>query len=122
MNYDIGIGSCANIESRTVGVRLDSVMVSRLLPDQPWRKSGTSLLNISVDVCSSKRPPAVGSEVYLDRAALSKGATGSLDVMGDGIFVPVKLQRLLVGLDPDPTPAAPTVKGRGSNAKAAKAV
>ena len=92
-------------------------MVSRLLPDQPWRKSGTSLLQISPKVCSSKRPPEVGAEVYLDRAALAKDSKASLDLAGDGVMIPVNLQRLLKDLDPNPAPA-PATKGRGSHSKA----
>lgn len=117
MSYDIGIGKCAAIDANSIGVHLDSVMVSRLLPDQPWRKSGTSLLQISPKVCSSKRPPEVGLEVYLDRAALAKDSKASLDLAGDGVMIPVNLQRLLKDLDPNPAPA-PATKGRGSHSKA----
>ena len=117
MSYDIGIGRCAAIDANSIGVHLDSVMVSRLLPDQPWRKSGTSLLQISPKVCSSKRPPEVGAEVYLDRAALAKDSKASLDLAGDGVMIPVNLQRLLKDLDPNPAPA-PATKGRGSHSKA----
>ncbi|MEO6076124.1 MAG: hypothetical protein ABIP56_04900 [Dokdonella sp.] len=117
MSYDIGIGKCAAIDATSVGVHLDSVMVSRLLPDQPWRKSGTSMLQISLKVCSSKRPPEVGAEVYLDRAALAKDSKASLDLAGDGVMIPVNLQRLLKDLDPNPAPA-PATKGRGSHSKA----
>ncbi|MGB4859924.1 MAG: hypothetical protein WBP11_11435 [Dokdonella sp.] len=117
MSYDIGIGKCAAIDAISVGVHLDSVMVSRLLPDQPWRKSGTSMLQISPRVCSSKRPPEVGAEVYLDRAALAKDSKASLDLAGDGVMIPVNLQRLLKDLDPNPAPA-PATKGRGSHSKA----
>lgn len=117
MSYDIGIGRCAAIDATSVGVHLDSVMVSRLLPDQPWRKSGTSLLQISPKVCSSKRPPEVGAEVYLDRAALAKDSKASLDLAGNGVMIAVNLQRLLKDLDPNPAPA-PATKGRGSHSKA----
>lgn len=117
MSYDIGIGRCAAIDANSIGVHLDSVMVSRLLPDQPWRKSGTSMLQISPKVCSSKRPPEVGAEVYLDRAALAKDSKASLDLAGDGVMIPVNLQRLLKDLDPNPAPA-PATKGRGSHSKA----
>lgn len=117
MSYDIGIGKCAAIDANSIGVHLDSVMVSRLLPDQPWRKSGTSLLQISPKVCSSKRPPEVGLEVYLDRAALAKDSKASLDLAGDGVMIAVNLQRLLKDLDPNPAPA-PATKGRGSHSKA----
>ena len=74
MSYDIGIGLCAGIEGANVVVKLDSAVVSKLIPKQPWRKSGTSLLQFKSDLCSARRPPEVGSEVYLDSAALTKNA------------------------------------------------
>lgn len=117
MSYDIGIGRCAAIDATSIGVQLDSVMVSRLLPGQPWRKTGTSLLQISPKVCSAKRPPEVGAEVYLDRAALAKDSKATLELSGDGKKIAVNLQKLLNDLNPDPAPP-PATKGRGSHSKA----
>lgn len=113
MDYDIGIGRCSGIEGPTVVVELDSAIVSKLVPQQPWRRSGTSLLRMKSDLCSAKRPPEVGAEVYIDRAALSKNAPASLDLAGNGKLVPVDLRVLLRNLDPSQAPVAP-VKGRSS--------
>jgi hypothetical protein len=112
MTYDIGIGVCSGIEGNTVVVSLDSAIVSKLIPNQPWRKSGTSVLRLRNSLCSSKRPPQVGDEVYLERAALTRTATATLDLFGDGEPVSVELIQLLTGLDPQPPVAVAVGKGR----------
>ncbi|TWI00997.1 hypothetical protein IP90_02619 [Luteimonas cucumeris] len=113
MGYDIGIGLCAGIDGANVVVKLDSAVVSKLIPKQPWRKSGTSLLQFKSDLCSARRPPEVGSEVYLDSAALTKNAPASLDLAGNGSSMRVDLRALLSNLDPQPAPVA-AAKGRSS--------
>lgn len=119
MSYDIGIGNCRAIEGDAIVVQLDSVMVNRLAPAAPWRKSGTSTLTLSRKLCSAQRKPAVGEEVYLDRAALSKTAPGKLDLAGDGVQKVVDLRLLLDNLDPLPAPT-PAAKGRSSFGRALK--
>ena len=111
MSYDIGIGSCIAIDGDTVLVKLDSVMVKRLVPTSPWRKSGTSTLTLDRALCSVQRKPAIGSEVYLDHAALTRTARGKLDLYGDGVLQPVDLSQLLDNLHPQPAPT-PSAKGR----------
>ena len=112
MTYDIGIGRCTEVDGDTVVVKLDSVMVKRLSPEQPWQRSGTSLLRLNRKLCSAARPPAPDRELYLDRAALSKRSIGALDLAGDGETISVDLRALLDGLDPQPS-AGPQPKGRG---------
>jgi hypothetical protein len=110
MAYDIGIGICSAIESGQVSVRLDSAMVSKLSPGQPWRRSGTSLLHLDPALCSERKPLEVGSEAYLGRERIGTRATASLDLDGDGTSRTVRLQCLLDGLDPGPAPKP--AKGR----------
>lgn len=114
MSYDIGIGICAAAEGDTVDVRLDSAMLSRLVPNQQWRRSGTSLLRLPARLCSQKRPPTMGSEVYLPHTALAKTAKALLDAEGDGRFVPVDLAVLARGPQPNvvETPAAKSRSAR----------
>lgn len=104
MSYDIGIGICMAIEASRVSVKLDSAMVSRLIPGTPWRRSGTSLLHFDAGLCSERVPPEVGSEIYLGRERIGARATAALDVNGDGRLKTVSLQQLLHGLDPAPAP------------------
>lgn len=118
MSYDIGIGRCAEVGDDTVVVKLESVMVHRLSPDRPWQRSGTSLLRLNRNLCSTTRPPALDREVFLARAALAKRTMGALDLAGDGATIQVDLRALLNDVDPQPS-AGPSVKGRGSERKAA---
>lgn len=106
--YDIGMGRCAEIAGDLVVVKLDSVIVKKLTPHQPWRKSGTSLLRFDRKLCSVKRPPQINQELYLDSAALLRKAPASLDLDGNGDWGPVDLRVILEGLDPQPAPAPKT--------------
>lgn len=118
MTYDIGIGRCTEIADETVVVKLESVMVKRLSPQQPWQRSGTSLLRLNRNVCSQIRPLERDQEVYLDRAALSKRSMGSLDLAGDGATISVDLRALLNDLNPQPS-AGPQSKSRPGDRKQA---
>ncbi|MFC4821866.1 hypothetical protein [Dokdonella ginsengisoli] len=110
MSYDIGIGRCTEVSGDTVVVKLESVMVKRLSPDQPWQRSGTSLLRLNRNLCSAERPPQPDRELYVSRSALSKRSMASLDLAGDGETVSVDLRALLNDLDPQPS-AGPSAKG-----------
>lgn len=114
MTYDIGIGRCAEVGEDTVVVKLESVMVERLSPGQPWRRSGTSLLRLKRNLCSATRPPQQDRELFLDRSALSKRCMGALDLDGDGETISVDLRALLNGVDPQPS-AGPQTKGRSAD-------
>jgi hypothetical protein len=105
LSYDIGMGRCAEIAGDSVVVKLDSVIVKKLTPEQPWRKSGTSLLRFDRKLCSPRRPPQLDQELYLDSAALTRKAPASLDLDGNGAFRPVDLRVILEGLDPLPAPS-----------------
>lgn len=120
MTYDIGIGQCAEVGDDTVVVRLESVMVRRLSPDQPWQRSGTSLLRLNRKLCSALRPPEPEREVYLDRAALSKRSMGTLDLGGGGEKIPVDLRALLTDVDPQPSAGPSATKGRNERKRASR--
>jgi hypothetical protein len=105
MAYDIGMGCCAEISEKSVVVKLDSVMVRKLSPDQPWRRSGTSLLRFDRKLCSATRPPQLNQELYIDSAALARKSPAALDLDGNGINRSVDLRVILDGLDPLPAPS-----------------
>ncbi|MEO5623268.1 MAG: hypothetical protein ABJB02_00940 [Dokdonella sp.] len=111
MSYDIGIGRCTEIGDDTVVVKLESVMVKRLFPTQPWQRSGTSLLRLNRNLCSATRPPEQDRELYIDRAALSKRSMAALDIAGNGSTISVDLRALLNDLNPQPS-AGPQSKSR----------
>lgn len=104
MAYDIGLGRCRAIDAESVVVELDSVIVRKLLPDVPWRRSGTSLLRCDRRLCSDRRPPQLGEELYLDSTQLSRAAPAELDLEGNGRRRTVDLRIILEGLDPLPAP------------------
>jgi hypothetical protein len=118
MTYDIGIGRCTEVADETVLVKLESVMVKRLSPKHPWQRSGTSLLRLNRNLCSSIRPLEPDQEVYLDRAALSKRSMAALDIAGNGATVSVDLRALLNDLNPQPS-AGPQSKSRPGDRKQA---
>ena len=117
MTYDIGIGRCTEINDDTVVVKLESVMVKRLSPEHPWQRSGTSLLRLNRSLCSAVRPPERDSELYLDRAALSKRSMAALDLAGDGETISVDLRALLNDLNPQPSAGPQTKGGRSGDRK-----
>ena len=108
--YDIGVGRCCAIGDGVVLVMIDSVIAKRLLPDEPWRRSGTSVLRCDRKACSQRRPPVVNEELYLDSAALARHASAALDLLGNGDFQPVDLKAILIGLKPLPAPPAVSKK------------
>ncbi len=121
MSYDIGIGRCTEMSGDTIVVKLESVMVQRLSPGQPWQRSGTSLLRLSRKLCSTARPPQLERELFLARSALAKRSMASLDLAGDGNTIQVDLRALLEDLDPQPS-AGPSAKGsRGAVRRALEA-
>ncbi|MGO1070497.1 hypothetical protein [Lysobacter sp. CA199] len=106
--FDIAVGRCESIDNKTVTIELDSAVVSRLVPGHPWRTSGTSRLKLDIGLCSQRRPPAVGAETFLQREALLKNPTASLDLLGDGNYAPVRLKTL--GTDTEPEVVGPASK------------
>lgn len=112
MGYDIGIGLCISTDAAGVAVKLDSAMVSKLVPGRGWKRSGTSLLRFAPAVLSDHRPPRVGEEIYLARESIADHPDAELDLEGDGHPVPVDLRRLLDGLNPETKPQTPVNRNK----------
>lgn len=103
MNFDIGIGRCVEISADLVVVKVDSVILRKLMPQIPWRRTGTSLLRCDRKACSKERPPQIDAELYLDSKAL-RGSRAFLDLEGDGTFLKVDLSVIADSIDaPSPT-------------------
>jgi hypothetical protein len=99
--FDIAVGRCESIENKTVTVKLDSAIVSRLVPGHPWRTSGTSRLKLDIELCSLRSPPVVGAETFLQREALLRNPAASLDLLGDGNYTSVRLKSLGANTEPE---------------------
>ena len=97
MSFDFGMGRCAEITDDFVIVKLDSVLVHKWFPLEPWRRPGTSLLKFDRKLCSAERPPQIDQEIYINSESLKRKTMGSLD---------------LDGVDPMPPPA-PKPKSNG---------
>ena len=108
--YDIGIGRCEAIEGDIVYVRLDALIAKRLAPESPWNRSGTSVLRCRLGLCSQRRPPRVGDELYLDSAELTRAAPAEIDALGNGKFRAVDLRVVLTAMSPIPAAPAPSAK------------
>lgn len=106
MSFDVGVGRCSELTDETVTVKLDSVLVHKWFPEEPWRRPGTSLLRFDRRLCSAERPPRVDEEIYVSAKSLSGKATGSLDLKGDGSSRTTVDLRRIVDVQPMPPPAA----------------
>jgi hypothetical protein len=105
MPFDVGMGRCIEITDESVTVRLDSVLVHKWFPAEPWRRPGTSLLKFDRKLCSTERPPQLDQEIYVNSDSLKRKATGSLDLDGNGKRTTVDLRAVLDGVQPLPAPA-----------------
>ena len=111
MSFDVGMGRCTEITEESVTVKLDSVMVHKWLPAEPWRRPGTSLLKFDRKLCSTERPPQLNEEIYVNADSLKRKALGSLDLDGNGAHnMTVDLRIILDGVNPMLQPPAPKPK------------
>jgi hypothetical protein len=106
MSFDVGLGRCSELTDDSVTVKLDSGLVHKWFPLEPWRRPGTSLLSFDRKLCSTERPPQIDQEIYINTDSLKRKATGSLDLDGSGANrMLVDLRVILDGVDPMPPPA-----------------
>lgn len=113
MSFDVGMGRCTEITDESVTVKLDSVLVHKWFPLEPWRRPGTSLLKFERKLCSTERPPQLNEEIYINSDSLKRKIMGSLDLDGSGAkHTSVDLRIILDGVEPMPPPA-PKAKPNG---------
>jgi hypothetical protein len=113
MSFDVGLGRCTELTDESVTVKLDSGLVHKWFPQEPWRRPGTSLLKFDRKLCSTERPPQIDQETYINTDSLKRKATGSLDLDGSGANrTIVDLRVILDGVDPMPPPM-PKPKSNG---------
>lgn len=104
MNYDIAVGPCVALEGDHVIVKLEGVLLRKLLPDFPFAVRTSALLRVPLTVCSQSRPPRPGQEVYLDFARVEAGSEAWVDPAGDGHYEKVDIRQLLQNLNPSTAP------------------
>lgn len=105
MSFDVGMGRCTEITDDSVTVKLDSVLVHKWFPAEPWRRPGTSLLKFDRKLCSTERPPQLDGEIYVNSDSLKRKIMGWLDLDGSGSNqASVDLRVILNGVEPMPPP------------------
>ena len=113
MSFDVGLGRCTELTDDSVTVKLDSILVHKWFPEEPWHRPGTSLLKFDRKLCSTERPPQLDQEIYVNTDSLKRKAVGSLDLDGSGAKrAIVDLRIILEGVEPMPPPA-PRPKSNG---------
>ena len=113
MSFDVGMGRCTELTDEFVTVRVDSVLVHKWLPQEPWRRPGTSFLKFDRKLCSTERPPEIDREIYINTDSLKRKTTASLYLDGDGTSrTTVDLRAVLNGVDPMPPPEPKPKNGR----------
>jgi hypothetical protein len=114
LSYDIAVGRCTGVTEQHALVKVEGAMLRRLRPGQAFGVQTKACLRVPLSVCSKQRTPRAGEELYLDYDSVSAGAEASLDVEGDGQFVPADIRLLVDKLDPIPRPQ-PSQKHRAAN-------
>lgn len=100
MNYDIAVGPCVALEGGFVIIKLEGVLLRKLLPSFVFKVRTDALLRVPLALCSQSRPPQPGQEVYLDFSRVEAGMEAFVDPGGDGHYETVDIRQLLQNLNP----------------------
>ena len=111
MSFDIAIGRCLEVGKNFAVAKLDGAMLRKLRPASTFVGQPDVRLRVALSICSTRRPPCAGQELFLDYAKVLAGAETSLSTqeLDDGVAVDVRL--IAYGMDPMPRPA-PEQKAR----------
>ncbi len=112
MNFDIAIGTCIEIGDTSATVRLDNAMLRRLCPTLKVGVPPKARLRVPLAICSSRRPPRDGQELFLDYEQTLQAADAWLDSGGDGEFVAIDARVLASDIDPSTQPEPSRKPGR----------
>lgn len=112
MSYDIALGKCVSLDAEIAQVAIDTSVLRKLSPLSAPTIPPKAFLRIPIFVCSSKREPRRGQELFVDFEKIKAGCDAMLDVLGDGDFRPTDLRKLLVNMNPGERPP-PAAKSRG---------
>lgn len=104
MSFDIAIGRCLELDEHVAVVKLDGAMLRKLCPAFVFAVQTQARLRVPLSVCSGRRPPRPGEELFLDYARTRSGIESWIDVHGQGDYRSTDIRLLAGGLDPMPRP------------------
>ncbi|WP_257385062.1 hypothetical protein [Tahibacter caeni] len=114
MSFDIAIGRCVELGERFAVARLDGALLRKLRPAYAFVGQPGARLRVPLSVCSTRRPPVMDQELFLDYAKVAGGAEASLILLGQDDYTDTDIRLIASGMEPLPRPA-PEPKQRFSD-------
>ena len=111
MSFDIAIGRCLEAGKDFAVAKLDGAMLRKLLPAYAFVGQPDVRLRVPLSICSTRRPPAAGQELFLDHVKVLAGAPASLRTRENDDDIAVDVRLIANDMDPMPRPA-PEQKAR----------
>ncbi|MBL8297542.1 MAG: hypothetical protein JNN30_04255 [Rhodanobacteraceae bacterium] len=99
MSFDIAIGRCLEFDESAAIAKLDGAMLRKLCPTLVFAVQINARLRVPLSICSGRRPPRQGQELFLDYIKTRDGAEAWLDIQGSGHYSAVDIRPLANGLD-----------------------
>jgi hypothetical protein len=112
MSFDIAIGRCIELDDDVAIVKLDGAMLRKLCPTVVFAVQINARLRVPLAICSGRRPPKQGQELFLDYTKTRDGAEVWLDIQGQGNYSAIDVRPLASGLEPMPRPEPERKAGR----------
>lgn len=112
MNFDIAIGPCLSVDEHFAVVKLDGAMLRKLLPGEVFAVQINARLRVPLSICSTRRPPREGQELFLDYEKACDGAETTLDPRGRGEYADIDIRLLTNGIEPAVRPEPERKAGR----------
>jgi hypothetical protein len=112
MSFDIAIGRCLELDENVAIVKLDGAMLRKLCPSIVFAVQTNARLRVPLSICSGRRPPRQGQELFLDYTKTRDGAESWLDMQGQGDYRVIDVRLLASGLEPMPRPEPERKPGR----------
>jgi hypothetical protein len=104
VSFDIAVGRCIEVDDTAAVVRLDGAMLRKLRPGLLFTAQPNAHLRVSLSLCSARRPPRQGQELFLDFQKTTTGAPTWLDIDGSGDYADVDVRLLATDVSPMPRP------------------
>jgi len=104
MSFDIAIGQCTEAGEDFAVAKLDGAMLRKLHPTFALVGQPNVHLRVPLSICSTRRPPRQGQELFLDRTKVLAGAETSLALGGQSGSIAVDVRLIANGMEPMPRP------------------